>query len=108
MIKNKQNKQQVLKNTRIYLLPGQGVREARVRCKGQYRKQLSYLFVRSQSSCLLSRMGHLGEGEKECAARRRVAMAVDEERRKRKAEGFFAAHVRGHGSTPIISFLGRL
>ena len=30
-----------------------------------------WILVRSQASCLLARMGHLGEGAKECAARRR-------------------------------------
>ena len=63
---------------------------------GQYRKRLSCLFIRSQASCLLARMGHLGEGAKECAARRRVAMA-EEERVRKEAEAFFAAHVRGRG-----------
>ena len=63
---------------------------------GQYRRLLSCLFVRSQASCLLARMGHLGEGAKECAARRRVTMA-EEERRRKEGEAFFAAHVRGRG-----------
>ena len=47
---------------------------------GQYRRLLSCLFIRSQASCLLARMGHLGEGAKECAARRRVSMAEEERR----------------------------
>ena len=63
---------------------------------GQYRRLLSCLFIRSQASCLLARMGHLGEGAKECAARRRVTMA-EEERRRKEEEAFFAAHVRGRG-----------
>ena len=63
---------------------------------GQYRRLLSCLFVRSQASCLLARMGHLGEGAKECAARRRVAMA-EEERMRKEGEAFYAAHIRGRG-----------
>ena len=62
----------------------------------QYRRRLSCLFVKSAASCLLSRMGHLGEGAKECAARRRVAMA-EEERTIKEAEAYYAAHVRGRG-----------
>ena len=76
---------------------GQPVSEAKAGwILGQYRRRLSCLFVRSQASCLLARMGHLGEGAKECAARRRVAMA-EEERVRKEAEAFFAAHVRGRG-----------
>ena len=63
---------------------------------GQYRRLLSCLFVRSQASCLLARMGHLGEGAKEFAARRRVAMA-EEERMRKEGEAFYAAHIRGRG-----------
>ena len=59
----------------------------------QHRRRLSCLFTRSAASCLLSRVGHLGEGAKECAARRRVAMA-EEERTRKEAEAFYAAHVR--------------
>merc|ERR1711940_153372 len=65
---------------------GQPVSEARAGwILGQYRRLLSCLFIRSQASCLLARMGHLGEGAKECAARRRVAMA-EEERMKREGK----------------------
>ena len=39
---------------------------------GQYRRLQSCLFVRSHASCLLAMMSHLGEGAKECAARRMV------------------------------------
>ena len=63
---------------------------------GQHRRRLSCLFVRSQASCLLARMRHLGEGAKGCAARRKVAM-VEEERMRKEAEAFFAAHIRGRG-----------
>ena len=52
---------------------------------GQYRRLMSCLFIRSQASCLLARMGHLEEGAKGCAARRKVPMA--EEQRTHKGEG---------------------
>ena len=54
------------------------------------RRLLSCLFVRSQASCLLARMGHLGEGAKECAVRRRVAMTGEEERMREEGETFYA------------------
>jgi hypothetical protein len=76
---------------------GQPVSEAKTGwILGQSRRILSCLFIRSQASCLLARMGHLGEGAKECAARRSVAMAEDETMRK-KGEAFYAAHFRGRG-----------
>ena len=46
----------------------------------------------SQASCLLARMGHLGA--KGCEARRRLGMA-EEERARKEAEAFFAAHLIG-------------
>ena len=58
---------------------GQPVSEAKAGwILGQYKRLLPCLFIRSQASCLLFRMGHSGEGAKECAARRRVAMAEEE------------------------------
>ena len=59
-------------------------------------KQLSCLFIRSQASCLLARMGHLGKGANECTARRRVAMA-EEERMRKEGEAFYGSHIRGRG-----------
>ena len=76
---------------------GQSVSDAKAGwILGQYRRRLSCLFVRSQVSYLLARMGHLGEGAKGCAARRRVAIA-EEERVRKEAESLFAAHARGRG-----------
>ena len=49
---------------------------------GQYRILLS-----CQASCLLARMGHLGEGVKECAATRRVAKTEEMRMRKGTGEG---------------------
>ena len=74
---------------------GQPVSEAKAGwILGQYRRLLSCLFSRSQVSCLLARMGHLGEGAKECAAKRRVAMAEEE----RMREGEMACKLVTHGS----------
>ena len=70
---------------------------------GQYRRVLSVTFVRSQAACLVARMGHLGQAARECAGRRRVAMA-DGERMRQEAAAFHTAHIRGRGrwgtSTP--------
>ena len=63
---------------------------------GQYRRLLSVTFVRSQAECLVSRMGHLGDSVRLCAARRRLAMQEGEQRRL-EAAAFHAAHVRGRG-----------
>ena len=63
---------------------------------GQYRRVLSVTFVRSQAACLVARMGHLGEGARECAARRRVAMG-EGERMRQEAAAFYTAHIRGRG-----------
>ena len=63
---------------------------------GQYRRVLSATFVRSQATCLVARMGHLGEEARECAARRRMTM-VEGERMRQERAAFYAAHIRGHG-----------
>ena len=63
---------------------------------GQHRRFFSALFVRCQAACLVSRMGHLGEGAREAAARRRVWHA-EEERTQREGEDFHTAYIRGRG-----------
>ena len=63
---------------------------------GAHRRSLSAAFVRAQMSCLTSRMGHLGVGAREAAARRTMAMG-EEVRMQREEEAHFAAHVRGRG-----------
>ena len=63
---------------------------------GQYRRYFSVLFVRVQAACLTSRMGHLGEGARDGAGRRRDMMA-QEERGRREAEAYFMAYTRGRG-----------
>ena len=63
---------------------------------GQYRRVLSVCFVRSNAACLVARMGHLGESARECAGRRRVAMA-EGVRMSQEAAAYHAAHIRGKG-----------
>ena len=62
----------------------------------QYRRVFAVTFVRCQSACLVARMGHLGEGAKECAARRRQAMS-EADRMRHEAAAHYSAHVRGRG-----------
>ena len=54
--------------SRLFVLSrgtGQPVSEAKAGyILGQCRKLMSCLFIKSQASCLLDRMGHLGEGAK--------------------------------------------
>ena len=52
------------------------------------------LFVTVQAACFTSRMGHLGEGARAGAGRRRDMMA-QEERGRREAEAYFMAYTRG-------------
>ena len=61
---------------------------------GQYRRFFSVLFVRVQAACLTARLGHLGDGARDNAGRRRDLLA-QEERARREAEAFFMAHSRG-------------
>ena len=63
---------------------------------GQYRRVLSVTFVRSNAACLVARMGHLGEAARECAGRRRLAMA-EGVRMRQEAAAYHAAHIRGRG-----------
>ena len=63
---------------------------------GQYRRVLSVTFVRSQAACLVARVGHLGQAARECAGRRRLAMA-EGVRMRQEAVAYHAAHIRGRG-----------
>ena len=63
---------------------------------GAHHRSLSVAFIRAQMACLTSRMGHLGVGSREAAARRTLAM-VEEQRIQREEEAHFSAHVRGRG-----------
>ena len=63
---------------------------------GQHHQFFLTLFVRCQAACLVSRMGHLGEGAREAAARGRVWHA-EEERTRREGEAFHSAYIRGRG-----------
>ena len=53
---------------------------------GQHRRSLNAAFVRAQSACLVSSMGHLGLGAREAVARRKVA-AEQEHRLRREGLG---------------------
>jgi hypothetical protein len=44
----------------------------------------------------VSRMGHLGEGAKEAAARRKV-WSAQEERSRKEGEAFYSAYIWGRG-----------
>ena len=63
---------------------------------GQYRRVFSVTFIRCQAACLVARMGHLGEAAKECASRRRLAMA-EAERMRREEATYYQAQVCGRG-----------
>lgn len=63
---------------------------------GQHRRSLSAAFIRAQMACVTSRMGHLGVGSREAAARRGRAM-VEEKKIQREEEAHFSAHVRKRG-----------
>ena len=63
---------------------------------GQYRRDLSVSFLRSQAACLVARVGHLGQAARECAGRRTVAMA-EGVRMRQEAAAYHAAHIRGRG-----------
>ena len=61
-----------------------------------YRRVLSTVAVRAQATCLLTRMGHLGAGASDAAARRNLAVRRDAALRV-ESRAFFQAHVRGRG-----------
>ena len=63
---------------------------------GQYRRVFSVTFVRSQTTCLVARVGHLGQAARECAGRRSVAMA-EGVRMRQEAAAYHTAHIRGRG-----------
>ena len=61
-----------------------------------YRRILSCRFIRSQESCLLARLGHMDEGARQAAGRRRLRMR-EEEMARHEAAAFHTAYVRGRG-----------
>ena len=63
---------------------------------GQVRRRLSCTFVRSQSLCLLARLGQLGPGARLAADRRGEAKRAETARR-REAQAHWLAHIRGRG-----------
>ena len=60
---------------------------------GQYRRLLSLTAVRAQAMCLLARVGLITPAAREAAARRAVAMRMEEEmRRERRAQWMASLH----------------
>ena len=66
---------------------------------GSYRRILSCRFVRSQENCLLARLGHMDQGAREAAGRRKER--VREEMARKEAAAFYTAYVRGRGAQRI-------
>ena len=64
---------------------------------GSYRRILSCRFVRSQENCLLARLGHMDQGAREAAGRRKERVREEEMSRK-EAAAFYTAYVRGRGA----------
>ena len=67
---------------------------------GAHRRSLSAAFIRTQMACFTSRMGHLGVGSREAAAKRAVAMA-EEQRIQREDEAHFLRHVGGRHNVGV-------
>ena len=63
---------------------------------GQIRRVLSVTCIRSQGTCLLSRVRNMGEGTRSAAGRRVLAIRVEENRRREQA-AHHSAHIRGRG-----------
>ena len=68
-----------------------------------YRRILSCTFIRSIEGCLLARMGHIDQGARGAASRRRVT-EMEERRVRQEQAAYHAAYIRGRGG----SSLGRL
>ena len=52
--------------------------------------------VKSQATCLLSRLGHLGSSVREAAERRNLSLRREATLRQ-EARAFYQAHIRGRG-----------
>ena len=61
-----------------------------------YRRILSCRFIRSQESCLLARLGHMDDGARQAAGRRRLRMR-EEEMARHEAAAYHTAYIRGRG-----------
>jgi hypothetical protein len=59
-----------------------------------YRRRLSVIGVRSQSKCLLERMGHIGQGASAAAERRQKALRTEAAARKER-QSHYEAYIRG-------------
>ena len=62
----------------------------------QHDQYISALFVQCQAACLVFRMGPLGEGAKESAARRMI-WSAQEQRSQREGETFNSVYIQGRG-----------
>ena len=62
----------------------------------RYRRILSCVFLRANESCLLDRLGHLDEGARGAAAKRRETVRAEELDRA-EAAAHYQAYVRGRG-----------
>ena len=61
-----------------------------------FRRRLSIAAVRAQAQCLLARTGHLGDGARQ-AAQRRKQVRQSAERNRVDMAAHYTAHVRGRG-----------
>ena len=64
------------------------------------RRRLSVCSLRAQASCLLSRLGHMGEGSKDAATRRDIAKSM-EERARQDIRAHWESSVRGRHITRV-------
>ena len=60
----------------------------------QFRRRFSVTAVNAQSACLLTRLGHMGEGARQAAQRRALCLRQDEASRQ-DLRAHFDAHIRG-------------
>ena len=61
-----------------------------------YRRILSCVFLQANESCLVSRKGHLDEGKRGAASRRRAVVRTEELDRA-EASAHFQAYISGRG-----------
>ena len=61
-----------------------------------FRREISVVGAKANSSCLLGRVARVGEGHR-LAAKRRAGMRQEEERREVAAKAHWEANVRGMG-----------
>ena len=67
---------------------------------GQIRRVLSVICIRSQRTCLLSRVGYIGDGARSAASRRVLAGRAEDSLRREQA-AHHQAHIRGRGLSSL-------